>query len=188
MKSVEETRHDGRARGAIALGAMALIALLVPGVGIPFAIAGLILGVISLNSLDRRRAKAGIVMSLIGLSLASVILVTLAWTITSDTIAIDAVGTMILGRSLVVLVGGLGIMTFVGPLSKRHQKFNRENVRWNVCLALFVAWLSGAEAMSADWDWVLAYVAFTVFLVVSSVVGYWARRNAEVTDSAGECA
>ena len=185
MKSAEEARHDSRTRGAIALGAMALIALLVPGVGIPFAIAGLILGVMSLNSLDRHRARVGIVMSLIGLLLAVVILVTLAWAITSDTISRDAVGTMILGRSLVVLVGMFGVLILIGPLRMWYRKIARRNADWYAVLALSCAYLSVFRI--SDLDLVLAYAASAVLMAVSSVVGYRARRDAVGTGGGEEC-
>lgn len=60
---------SGKAIGSLVLGIIAMIAWLCPLIGLPIAIVGLILGILSLKTPKRGLAIAGIVLSGIGLLL-----------------------------------------------------------------------------------------------------------------------
>jgi hypothetical protein len=62
-------RGSGQATASLVLGIVSLIAWLLPIVGLPVAITGLVLGILSASGVKRGMAITGIVLSSIGLVL-----------------------------------------------------------------------------------------------------------------------
>ncbi len=60
-------RNTGLGRTSLFIGLICLIAWVIPLIGIPLSIIGLILGLVSLNSSRRDLARAGISLGAIGL-------------------------------------------------------------------------------------------------------------------------
>jgi hypothetical protein len=62
---------DGKAIWSLCLGLFGLIALILPTIGLPTTITGLVLGIKSVNGPRKGMATAGIVLSIIGLVLST---------------------------------------------------------------------------------------------------------------------
>lgn len=68
-KTLEEKNNNGKATASLILGIIGLMDWLLNILVLPFYIVGLILGILALKSTKKGRAKAGIIMNIIGLLL-----------------------------------------------------------------------------------------------------------------------
>jgi hypothetical protein len=61
--------HAGKAVASLALGCLGLIAWVLPILGLPVTMTGLVCGLVGLHSRKHRSAVAGVTLSIIGLTL-----------------------------------------------------------------------------------------------------------------------
>ena len=170
-------KHSGKATASMGLGAMGPIALLVPGVGIPFTIVGLALGIMGLESSKRHRAKAGIVICSLGLLLAAVVVSILIWGISSGSISSDILWGMIGVRCWAMIVGMLGVVMVLYPSVRTKimwsHRHNRYAGWWSFITAIGWAFVSFIWAYKwGNWDMTLFFAIISIYWAVLSIVEF----------------
>lgn len=81
--NADVNRNPGLARASLYIGIVSLLAWIIPLIGLPLSITGLVLGLVSLNSPRRDMARAGISLGVIGLFLTVAYMILAFYLVTS---------------------------------------------------------------------------------------------------------
>jgi hypothetical protein len=164
---LEDSKQDSKANASVVLGITGLVALLVPGVGLPLSVAGIVLGKIGLKSPRGNNAKVGLVLSSFGLFLTVVAMSVISWGLLTESVSWDGVLTFIGGRAAIMAVGIMGVIQAIYPWARRPlwRDPRRNALQWGIVAASFV-FMMVIFLKREEWEVALVCAVAVVYFMV----------------------